>query len=223
MKSSPNISTSMAESNIFFLKVKWGNHFISWISILCWSIKKMKCSVLCVLYKYAVCVYLSGLADYCLFGSFFRPGPGGAVIVVAAFYSSELRGELFDVFINLRPACLEAAGWHLDLGAPCFLHLTCTQESSITCPAWGLRWLEGDTKAVEKIKLYFPAQYVPMERFSLELTLLALMNKSGRVWQWKVRRFLCHHKPHRRNSELSSLTAFVISFVGISAFCNSQM
>lgn len=59
------------------------------------------------------------------------------MIVVTAFYSSGLHGELFDVFINLRHARLEAAGWLLDLGAPWLLHLTCALESSITCPAWG--------------------------------------------------------------------------------------
>lgn len=93
--------------------------------------------------------------------------PEGTVIVVAAFYSSELHGELFDVFINLRPACLEAAGWPQDLAAPCLLHLTCAQESSITCPAWGLRWLVVYTTALEKIKLHFPAQGVKREQLTL--------------------------------------------------------
>lgn len=65
------------------------------------------------------------------------------MITVAAFYSSEHRGVLFDVFINLRPACLEAAGWLQDLGAPCLLHLTYAQESSITGPAWGAEMTGG--------------------------------------------------------------------------------
>lgn len=146
--------------------------------------------------------------------------PEGTVIVVAAFYSSELHGELFDVFINLRPACLGAAGWLQDLGAPCLLHLTCAQESSITCPAWGLRWLVGYTMALEKIKLHFPAQGVKREQFSLihmplvydrfELELYALINEFGFVWQRQVRRYFCVNKLHRINSELSSCNAFYV-------------
>lgn len=68
-----------------------------------------------------------------------------------------------DVFINLHPACLEAIQWLLDLITPCLLHLECTQESSITYPAWGLWWLVGEY-SLEKIKVNIPTQYVKREK-----------------------------------------------------------
>lgn len=177
------------------------------MSVLCERIKKMKC-VYCTSSINVLFVF-TWTANYCLFGSFFRPE--GATIVLAAFCSSGLHGELFYVFINLRPACLEATGWLLDLGAPCLLHLTCTQESSITCPAWGPRWMVSYTGALEKIMLYFPAQrgqfiknHTPLVYNRFELELFALINKSGYFWQWQVKKHFCDHKKqHRRNSVIN--------------------
>lgn len=164
MQSLPNISFCEGESNFLSFKII---SLVDFVVISVWEHKEDAVWWCYCMSSTNVLFMFTWITNNCLLESVFRSGPEGAVIVVAAFYSSELHGELFDVFINLRPACLKAAGRLLDLGTPCFLHLTCTQESSITCPAWGLRWLVGHTTALKKIKLYFSAQCVQRELFSL--------------------------------------------------------
>lgn len=140
--------------------------------------------------------------DYCLFWSFFKAWSGGGeggLIVVTAFYSSGLHGELFDVFINLRHARLEAAGWLLDLGAPWLLHLTCAPESSITCPAWGQDDWWDTLQPWRRLSCIFQLRVC---RGNSSVTcireLFALINKSGHVWKWQMRECEYDHKKQKK-------------------------